>query len=95
MSFPTDSYERLQANMAHAHDTYRLAYQIIFPLLDRPPVDDLDSFLGYCRSWTSPIVGHHDAEEAVLFPFLNAKLDFSAELAQHVAVTGGLPEIVA
>ncbi|KAJ7128679.1 hypothetical protein C8R44DRAFT_667061 [Mycena epipterygia] len=94
-TFPTDPYERLQANMAHAHDTYRLGYATILRHLEEPPMDDLDNFLGYCRAWASSIVGHHDAEEAVLFPFLNQKLDFSDELAQHVAVAGGLTGIIA
>ncbi|KAJ7676382.1 hypothetical protein B0H17DRAFT_1334491 [Mycena rosella] len=85
MAFPTDLYERLQASMGHAHDTYRFAYQTIFPHLDSPPVEDLDNFLGYVRAWASSIGGFHDAEEAVLLPFLNQKLDFSAELEQHVA----------
>ncbi|KAJ7469702.1 hypothetical protein FB451DRAFT_1255313 [Mycena latifolia] len=95
MAFPTDPYERLQTNMAHAHDTYRLAYQTILPHLDSPPIDDLDNFLGYTRAWASSIVGHHNAEEAVLFPFLNQKLDFSAEVEQHLAVAGGLTGIIA
>jgi hypothetical protein len=40
------------------------------------------------------IVGHHDSEEAVLFPFLNKKLDFSTEIEQHVHVAEGLTGII-
>ncbi|KAJ7741424.1 hypothetical protein DFH07DRAFT_838041 [Mycena maculata] len=94
MAYPTDPYEALQYNMANTHDTYKLAYKTIIPHLDKPPLDDLDNFLGYCRAWASSIVGHHDSEEDVLFPFLNTKLDFSTEIKQHVVVAEGLTGII-
>ncbi|KAJ7485427.1 hypothetical protein FB451DRAFT_1229734 [Mycena latifolia] len=94
MSSPTDPYVALQYNMANTHDLYKLAYKTILPHLDNPPMDDLDNFLGYCRAWASTIVGHHDSEEEVLFPFLSQKLDFSSEVEQHVVVAEGLTGII-
>ncbi|KAJ7512632.1 hypothetical protein B0H11DRAFT_1698526 [Mycena galericulata] len=94
MAYPTDPYESLQYNMANTHDTYKLAYKTIIPHLNNPPLDDLDNFLGYCRAWATSIVGHHDSEEEVLFPFLNQKLDFSTEIEQHVVVADGLTGII-
>ncbi|KAJ7204653.1 hypothetical protein GGX14DRAFT_645750 [Mycena pura] len=93
-TYPADPYVALQYNMANTHDLYKLAYKTILPHLDKPPLDDLDNFLGYCRAWASSIVGHHDSEEAVLFPFLNKKLDFSHAIEQHVVVANGLNEII-
>ncbi|KAJ6624193.1 hypothetical protein B0H10DRAFT_749542 [Mycena sp. CBHHK59/15] len=94
MQYPSDPYATLQYNMANTHETYKLAYNTIVPHLDKPPLDDLDNFLGYCRAWATSIVGHHDSEEAVLFPFLNSRLDFSSELEQHVVVAEGLTGII-
>jgi len=94
MAYPTDPYEALQYNMRNTHETYRLAYKTIIPHLDKPPLEDLDNFLGYIRAWASSIVGHHDSEEDVLFPFLNQKLDFSTEIEQHVIVAEGLTGII-
>ncbi|KAJ7640839.1 hypothetical protein DFH06DRAFT_1271425 [Mycena polygramma] len=91
---PTDVYEGLQYNMAKTHDLYKLGYKTILPHLDNPPLDDLDNFLGYCRAWATSIVGHHDSEEDVLFPFLNKKLDFSTEIEQHTHVAAGLTAII-
>jgi len=91
---PTDPYLSLQYNMANTHDLYKLAYKTILPHLDKPPLEDLDNFLGYCRAWASSIVGHHDSEEQVLFPFLSQKLDFSNELEQHRVVEEGLTGII-
>ncbi|KAF7316364.1 Hemerythrin domain-containing protein [Mycena indigotica] len=90
----SDPYVALQYNMANTHDLYKSAYKTILPHLDNPPLDDLDNFLGYTRAWASSIVGHHDSEEAVLFPFLSKKVDFSKEIEQHVTVEKGLSEIL-
>ncbi|KAK7044583.1 hemerythrin domain-containing protein [Favolaschia claudopus] len=96
MSYPTDPYVSLQYNMANTHDLYKLGYKTIMPHLEpeKTPLDDLNNFLGYCRAWASSIVGHHDSEEEVLFPFLNTKLDFSTEIEQHVHVAKGLTDII-
>jgi hypothetical protein len=96
MVYPTDPYVSLQYNMANTHDLYKLAYKTILPLLEpeKTPLNDLDNFLGYCKAWATSIVGHHDSEEEVLFPFLNTKLDFSTEIEQHVRVAEGLTGII-
>jgi len=97
MAYPTDPYVALQYNMEHTHNLYKLAYKTILPHLEpeKTPLNDLDNFLGYCRAWATSIVGHHDSEEEVLFPFLNTKLDFSHEIEQHVRVAEGLTGIIA
>ncbi|KAJ7758202.1 hypothetical protein DFH07DRAFT_741888 [Mycena maculata] len=75
--------EMLQYNMIHAHNTFKFGYDIILTQLDNPPTDDLKNFLGYCEAWVDSIEGHHQAEEEVVFPFLNRKMNFSAEQEQH------------
>ncbi|CDO74766.1 hypothetical protein BN946_scf185001.g14 [Trametes cinnabarina] len=94
-SVSTDPYELLQWNMKLAHLTYEKGYDIILPLLDNPPKDDLPNFLGYCEAWAHSIVHHHDTEEAVVFPILNKKMDFSHEQDQHKAVHHFLDEFLA
>ncbi|KAJ7634743.1 hypothetical protein FB45DRAFT_909731 [Roridomyces roridus] len=94
MAVPTDPYEAMQYNMRNTHETYRLGFRTIIRHLDKPPMDDLDNFLGYVRAWANSIVEHHDSEEESLFLFLNTKLDFSEEIAQHVVVANGLTEIL-
>lgn len=49
----------------------------------------------FLMGFQTSIVGHHDSEEEVLFPFLNTKLDFSTEIEQHVRVAEGLTNIIA
>ncbi|KAJ7141987.1 hypothetical protein C8R46DRAFT_968177 [Mycena filopes] len=83
MAPPQAPEEMLQYNMIHAHNTFKFGYDIIVGRLDNPPTDDLKNFLGYCEAWVDSIEGHHDAEEEVVFPFLNRKLDFSEEQEQH------------
>ncbi|KAF7325853.1 hypothetical protein MKEN_00436000 [Mycena kentingensis (nom. inval.)] len=91
---PTDRYAQMQYMMRNTHELYKTAYKQILPHLDNPPLDDLFNFLFYVRAWASSIVGHHDSEEAVLFPFLNTKLDFSHEMEQHVPIAAGLDAII-
>ncbi|RDB19400.1 hypothetical protein Hypma_013483 [Hypsizygus marmoreus] len=83
MATPKDTYELLQFNMINAHDTYKLGYTIIMTQLETPPKDDLKNFLGYFEAWVVSVIGHHDTEEEVVFPFLNQKMDFSPEIEQH------------
>ncbi|EIN08723.1 hypothetical protein PUNSTDRAFT_102186 [Punctularia strigosozonata HHB-11173 SS5] len=82
--------EMLQYNMIHAHNTFKFGYDIIVSHLDNPPLDDLKNFIGYCQAWVDSIEGHHDAEEEVVFPFLNRKLDFSQEQEQHKLIHSSL-----
>ncbi|KAF8532743.1 hypothetical protein JB92DRAFT_2687030 [Gautieria morchelliformis] len=92
---PTDPYELLQYNMIRAHQTFKNGYQSILPRLDNPPMDDLTNFLGYCEAWADAIDDHHGAEEIVVFPFLNKKLDFSQEIEAHKIIHAGLDELLA
>jgi len=83
MAPPQSAEEMLQYNMIHAHNTFKFGYDIITSHLDNPPMDDIKNFLGYCEAWVDSIEGHHQAEEEVVFPFLNRKMDFSEEQEQH------------
>ncbi|EJD39076.1 hypothetical protein AURDEDRAFT_116273 [Auricularia subglabra TFB-10046 SS5] len=87
--------EMLQYNMIHAHNTFKFGYDIIMEHLENPPKDDLPNFLGYCEAWAISIVGHHDAEEEVVFPFLNRKLDFGKEAEEHKVVHSTISTILA
>ncbi|KAG6877353.1 hypothetical protein C0993_008314 [Termitomyces sp. T159_Od127] len=94
MVAPTDTYALLQYNMIHAHDTFKLGYDTILSHLDSPPKDDLKNFLGYCEAWASSIESHHTSEEEVVFPFINQKMDFSGEKAQHELIHTNLDKIL-
>jgi hypothetical protein len=50
-----------------AHGVFKRGYEIILPLLDDPPKDDLHNFLGYCEAWAASIESHHEAEVRQLF----------------------------
>ncbi|EPQ59768.1 hypothetical protein GLOTRDRAFT_24705, partial [Gloeophyllum trabeum ATCC 11539] len=52
-------------------------------------------FMGYCHAWAVSIASHHDSEEAVVFPILNTKLDFSREIAQHKVIHERLDALLA
>ncbi|CAL1714139.1 unnamed protein product [Somion occarium] len=92
---PQDTFDVLQWNMIHAHDVFKAGCDSILRHLDNPPRDDLANFLGYCLAWAESIIEHHDAEEKIVFPFLNTKLDFSGEIEQHKAVHAPLKAMVA
>ncbi|KAG6907939.1 hypothetical protein DXG01_006797 [Tephrocybe rancida] len=95
MAAPTDTYELLKYNMVHAHDTFKLGYDTILSHLESPPHDDLKNFLGYCEAWALSIESHHTSEEEVVFPFLNQKMDFSGEKAQHEIIHANLDRLLA
>ncbi|KAG6847786.1 hypothetical protein H0H93_006002 [Arthromyces matolae] len=95
MVAPTDTYELLHYNMVHAHNTFKLGYDTILSNLESPPQDDLKNFLGYCEAWALAIESHHTSEEEVVFPFLNQKMDFSGEKAQHEVIHANLDKLLA
>ncbi|KAG5731283.1 hypothetical protein E4T56_gene6521 [Termitomyces sp. T112] len=80
--------------MIHAHDTFKLGYDTIVSHLDSPPKDDLKNFLGYCEAWALSIELHHTSEEDIVFPFLNQKMNFSEEKAQHELIHANLDRIL-
>lgn len=45
-----------------AHAAYKVGFSNILSLLDDPPMDDLNNFLGYIHAWAVSVEGHHDAE---------------------------------
>jgi len=92
---PQDPHALLHWNMIHAHDCLKLGFNNILRLLDNPPMDDLRNFLGYCSAWASAVQSHHDAEEQVVFPFLNQKLDFSEEAEAHKVIHDALDKLYA
>ncbi|KAK9369048.1 hypothetical protein V1509DRAFT_620966 [Lipomyces kononenkoae] len=80
---PTDEFEVPSFYMARVHDVVETGLHNILKLLSIPPTDDLGNFLGYCDAWVTILIHHHETEEHMMFPFLNAKLDFSKEEEQH------------
>lgn len=40
----------------------KLGLENILIHLRNPPLNDLHNFLGYCNTWTTLLVGHHDSE---------------------------------
>ncbi|CAL1714138.1 unnamed protein product [Somion occarium] len=92
---PRDTYDTLQWTMIHAHEGIKTGFDNILHLLENVPHDDLQNFLGYCLAWAQLFKEHHDGEEAVVFPFLNQKLDFSKEIEQHKGIHAALATIIA
>ncbi|KAK9246523.1 hypothetical protein V1506DRAFT_166353 [Lipomyces tetrasporus] len=80
---PDDPHQQQQEVMRRAHFAFETAFYNTLKILENPPRDDLRNFLGYCEAWCTTLVHHHDVEEAVMFPYLQAKLDFAKELEQH------------
>jgi len=80
--------------MIHVHNTFKIGLERIFSFLDNPPTKDLPNFLGYCETWATAVEGHHDSEEAIVFPFLSAKLDMSTELKEHKLIHDCLDELL-
>jgi len=95
MAPPTDAYQLFQYHMINAHETFKRGHDTILSLLDEPPTHDLRNFLGYCEAWAASIECHHDTEEAVLFPFLSEKMDFSGEVEQHKVIHEALGKLLA
>ncbi|KAF8240911.1 hypothetical protein L208DRAFT_1420317 [Tricholoma matsutake] len=93
MAAPADPFQLLHYNMVHTHDTFKRGCDIILSHLQAPPKDDLKNFLGYCGAWATAIEHHHDAEEAIVFPFLNTKMDFSGETEQHRVIHYSLEDL--
>ncbi|KAK7685704.1 hypothetical protein QCA50_011048 [Cerrena zonata] len=54
---PEGTYDTLQWNMIHAHDAFKLGYDMILKILENPPNNDLANFLGYCLAWASSVEG--------------------------------------
>lgn len=90
-----DPYNRLQFNMIHVHNTFKLGLERILPLLDNPPTNDIPNFLGYCEAWATGLVGHHESEELIVFPVLQTKIDMSIEIEQHKFIHDSLDETLA
>jgi len=77
------------------HTTFKLGFERILPLLDNPPTNDLFNFLGYCETWANGLIGHHDGEELIVFPFLQQKIDMSTEIEEHKLIQTNLNDILA
>ncbi|KAK9350189.1 hypothetical protein V1505DRAFT_72825 [Lipomyces doorenjongii] len=86
LPIPTDPYVQTQFLMSRVHFAFETAFYNTLKLLEKPPYNDLNNFLGYCEAWCTTLIGHHDGEETVMFSYLQRKLDFADELAQHKKV---------
>ncbi|KAK9431769.1 hypothetical protein V1505DRAFT_367825 [Lipomyces doorenjongii] len=82
-SAPSDPYKLFQFGMTRVHHVFETAFYRILKLLDDPPRQDLSNFLGYCEVWCVGLIDHHDAEEIVMFPELQKKVDFAEEIEDH------------
>lgn len=63
--------------------------------LEKPPLDDLPNFVGYCTTWAASIASHHDTEELLMFPFLSKHLDMSSEAEEHAVMHRALDDLLA
>ncbi|KIJ51879.1 hypothetical protein M422DRAFT_26564 [Sphaerobolus stellatus SS14] len=95
VQLPQNSFEEVQFQMINAHDTFKCGYDSIIKHLESPPKDDLPNFAGYCKAWAEAIDIHHKSEEAIVFPFLNTKMDFSGEAEAHKVIEDGIHGIIA
>ncbi|KAK9385738.1 hypothetical protein V1515DRAFT_617060 [Lipomyces mesembrius] len=67
---PTDPHEQPQFIMCRLHYAFETAFNNTLKLLEEPPCNDLNNFLGYCKAWCTTLISHHDNEERIMFPHL-------------------------
>ncbi|KAK9241683.1 hypothetical protein V1506DRAFT_550029 [Lipomyces tetrasporus] len=87
---PTDPHELPQFVMRRLHFAFETAFYNILKNLEKPPQTDLSNFLGYCEAWCITLLGHHETEETITFPYLQQKLDFAEEVEQHKKIHDAL-----
>ena len=56
--------------MALVHNVIIRAFNSIYLQAPRVKAADVPDFLNYCEAWFQTVQGHHDSEEAVLFPMI-------------------------
>ncbi|EJD40854.1 hypothetical protein AURDEDRAFT_170046 [Auricularia subglabra TFB-10046 SS5] len=60
-----ETYDKLQFSMIRVHDAFKAGFDSIMEHLEKPPLDDLPNFVGYCTAWAAGIASHHDTEGAL------------------------------
>lgn len=58
--------------MALVHNMLIHSYNSIYLQTTKVHTEDVVDFLHYCSAWHMMLEGHHDAEEQVLFPKIEA-----------------------
>ncbi|KAF6238848.1 hypothetical protein HO173_002720 [Letharia columbiana] len=93
----TDDFTIDASHMAVVHNVLIRSYNSIYQQAPHiQPVDYAD-FVGYCLAWHEMVQGHHDSEEAVLFPGIEevtgVKGIMDGEKAEHAALYAGLSSL--
>jgi len=74
-----DIFTSAQLHFMYLHAALKAGCQSIVDHLEKPPLDDLRNFLGYCEAWTMTVGHHLEVEENIIFPFLARELDLAEE----------------
>ena len=75
------------SHMALVHNVMIRCYNSIYLQAPRIKQRDIPDFLSYCLAWYETVKGHHDSEEAVLFPMIEeatgVKGIMEGDIAEH------------
>lgn len=81
------------SHMAIVHNVLIRGYNSIYQQAPHIEPADYADFVGYCLAWHDMVQGHHDSEEAVLFPGIEeatgVKGIMDGEKAEHGRYTSG------
>ncbi|KAG4441208.1 hypothetical protein IFR05_003326 [Cadophora sp. M221] len=91
---PYDQYIEAASVMALAHNVIIRGLNSIYLQAPHLKPSDHSSFISYCKCWAELLDEHHDMEEAVLFPEIEAKTGelgiMDGNVEQHHAFLPGL-----
>ncbi|KAF2461409.1 hypothetical protein BDY21DRAFT_360533 [Lineolata rhizophorae] len=96
MQSDTDAPLLMATEMALAHNIMISGLNSIYvqgPNVTAPK--DVKAFLFYCKAWTMLVEHHHDTEEQLVFPKVEAvcpKLDIAKHKQQHGGFVGGVQD---
>ncbi|KAH8689460.1 hypothetical protein BGW36DRAFT_433460 [Talaromyces proteolyticus] len=96
---PHDPFVEFASHMALVHNIIIRGFNSMY--LQAPKVKDVDipDFVRYCDAWYEFTIGHHDSEERVLFPEIEAasgvKGIMDEDVEEHVTFHHGLDDFKA
>ena len=86
-SFSDDRTATFWIDMSLIHNVLIKCLNSIYYNAPHVKQRDKCAFAGYCLSFTKLLHVHHHAEEEIVFPFLQTKLDMKHNLEQHATFT--------
>ncbi|CAD6584880.1 MAG: hypothetical protein ASARMPRED_001942 [Alectoria sarmentosa] len=93
----SDDFTIDASHMAIVHNVFIRSYNSIYQQAPHLQPADYADFVGYCLAWHEMLQGHHESEEAVLFPGIEeltgVKGIMDGEKAEHAALYDGLSSL--